>query len=160
MTSVDPPSIEQRLGANSGSITKEKRKGGTDTENVTEQTKCLLNTTGIEPLGGELSEVLSRSFIVEFEMDERASDCFLEAKVLARIREQRDLILVMTYVVVVFSIIVQGLTISKLMSRWGVIEDDPPTKQDDAPPNVGEGLAPPAVHDAAGDSPADEPPPS
>ncbi|MCK4414411.1 MAG: DNA primase [Candidatus Eisenbacteria sp.] len=74
-------------------ITKEKRKGGTDTETVIERTKCLLNTTGIEPLGAEYMEVLSRSFIIEFALDDRASDCFLEAKVLASIREHRDLIL-------------------------------------------------------------------
>ena len=73
-------------------IAKEKRKSGTDTETVIERTKCLLNTTGIEPLGGELSEILSRSFIVRFDMDEQASDCFLEATVLAAIGEHRDLI--------------------------------------------------------------------
>jgi len=33
-------------------IAKEKRKSGTGTETVIEHTKCLLNTTGIEPLGG------------------------------------------------------------------------------------------------------------
>ena len=74
-------------------IAKEKRKSGTDTETVIERTKCLLNTTGIEPLGGELAEILSRSFIIRFDMDEQASDCFLEAKVLAAIREHRDLII-------------------------------------------------------------------
>jgi len=73
-------------------IAKEKRKSGTDTETVIERTKCLLNTTGIEPLGGELAEILSRSFIIRFDMDEQASDCFLEAKILAAIREHRDLI--------------------------------------------------------------------
>ena len=73
-------------------IAKEKRKSGTDTETVIERTKCLLNTTGIEPLGGELAEILSRSFIVRFDLDERASDCFLEATVLAAIGEHRDLI--------------------------------------------------------------------
>jgi DNA primase len=73
-------------------IAKEKRKSGTDTETVIERTKCLLNTTGIEPLGGELAEILSRSFIIRFDMDEQASDCFLEAKILASIRENRDLI--------------------------------------------------------------------
>ncbi|RLB89217.1 MAG: DNA primase, partial [Deltaproteobacteria bacterium] len=73
-------------------IAKEKCKSGTDTETVIERTKCLLNTTGIEPLGGELAEILSRSFIIRFEMDEQASDCFLEAKILAAIREHRDLI--------------------------------------------------------------------
>ncbi len=74
-------------------IAKEKRKSGTDTETVIERTKCLLNTTGIEPLGGELAEILSRSFIIRFDLDEQASDCFLEAKVLAAIREHRDLII-------------------------------------------------------------------
>jgi DNA primase len=73
-------------------IAKEKRKSGTDTETVIERTKCLLNTTGIEPLGGELAEILSRSFIIRFDMDEQASDCFLEAKILAALREHRDLI--------------------------------------------------------------------
>ena len=73
-------------------IAKEKRKSGTDTETVIERTKCLLNTTGIEPLGGELAEILSRSFIIRFDMDEQASDCFLEATVLAAIGEHRDLI--------------------------------------------------------------------
>ena len=74
-------------------IAKEKRKGGTDTETIIERTKCLLNTTGIEPLGGELSEILSRSFTICFDMDDQASDCFLEAKVLANIREHRNLLL-------------------------------------------------------------------
>ena len=73
-------------------IAKEKRKSGTDTETVIERTKCLLNTTGIEPLGGELAEILSRSFIVRFDLDEQASDCFLEATVLAAIGEHRALI--------------------------------------------------------------------
>ena len=73
-------------------IAKEKRKSGTDTETVIERTKCLLNTTGIEPLGGELAEILSRSFIVRFDLDEQASDCFLEATVLAAIGEHRDFI--------------------------------------------------------------------
>ena len=74
-------------------IAKEKRKSGTDTETVVERTKCLLNTTGIEPLGGGLSEILSRSFIIRFDLGEQESDCFLETKILAAIQENRDLIL-------------------------------------------------------------------
>ena len=74
-------------------IAKEKRKSGTDTETIIERTKCLLNTTGIEPLGGELSEVLSRSFIIRFDLDEQASDCFLEAKILAELAKRRDRII-------------------------------------------------------------------
>lgn len=61
-------------------ISKEKRKSGTDSETISERTKCLLNTTGIEPLCGELSEILSRSFIIDFDLANRASDCFLESR--------------------------------------------------------------------------------
>ncbi len=74
-------------------IAKEKRKSGTDTETVIERTKCLLNTTGIEPLGGELSEVLSRSFIITFDLGNQASDYFLESDVISAIQQYRDLIL-------------------------------------------------------------------
>ena len=74
-------------------IAKEKRKSGTDTETVIERTKCLLNTTGIEPLGGELSEILSRSFIITFDLANQASDCFLESEVISGIQQNRDLIL-------------------------------------------------------------------
>lgn len=73
-------------------IAKEKRKSGTDTGTVIERTKCLLNTTGIEPLGGELSEILTRSFIVRFDMDERPDSRFLETNILAAIAKHRDLI--------------------------------------------------------------------
>jgi DNA primase len=74
-------------------IAKEKRKGGSDTENVIERTKCLLATTGIEPIGAELAEVLSRSLVFRFALGPAASDCFLEADVLTTIRKNRDLIL-------------------------------------------------------------------
>ena len=74
-------------------IANEKRKGGTDSETVTERVTCLLNTNGVEPLGGEFSEVLSRSFIIPFALDDRASNCFLESKVLAGVRAHRDLML-------------------------------------------------------------------
>ena len=74
-------------------IAKEKRKSGTDTETVIERTKCLLNTTGIEPLGGELSEILSRSFVITFDLANHASDCFLESEVISAIQQNRDLIL-------------------------------------------------------------------
>ena len=74
-------------------IAKEKRKSGTDTETVIERTKCLLNTTGIEPLRGELSEILSRSFVITFDLTGQAGDCFLESEVIADIQQNRDLIL-------------------------------------------------------------------
>ncbi len=74
-------------------IAKEKRKSGTDTETVIERTKCLLNTTGIEPLWGELSEILSRSFVITFDLTSQAGDCFLESEIIAAIQQNRDLIL-------------------------------------------------------------------
>ncbi|MCL4553264.1 MAG: DNA primase [Candidatus Marsarchaeota archaeon] len=74
-------------------IAKEKRKAGTDTDTIVERTKCLLNTTGIEPLAADLSEILSRTFTVRFELGEAGNKCFLEAKILAQIRHHRDLLL-------------------------------------------------------------------
>ena len=74
-------------------IAKEKRKGGTDTETVIERTKCLLNTTGIEPLRGELSEIQSRTFVINFDIANQNSDCFSESEIIADIQKHRDLIL-------------------------------------------------------------------
>ena len=74
-------------------IAKEKRKGGTDTETVIERTKCLLNTTGIEPLMGELSEIQSRTFVVNFDIGNQGSDTFSESEIVADIQKHRDLIL-------------------------------------------------------------------
>jgi len=74
-------------------IAKEKRKSGTDSETVTERTKCLLNTTGIEPLYGELSEIQSRSFTVNFDIGNQDNECFIESDVIAAIQESRDLII-------------------------------------------------------------------
>jgi hypothetical protein len=74
-------------------IAKEKRKGGTDTATVQERVKCLINSTGIEPLGGELAEVLSRSFVIRFRKELRLNTCFLEPEVVSEIQKNRDLIL-------------------------------------------------------------------
>jgi DNA primase len=73
-------------------IAKEKRKAGTDSETVIESTKCLINTTGIEPLGGELGEVLSRSFVIRFDAS-AGHGYFLEAAALNRLRQHRDMLL-------------------------------------------------------------------
>jgi len=74
-------------------IAKEKRKSGTDSETVTERTKCLLNTTGIEPLCGGLSEIQSRSFVINFDIGNQGNDCFIESEVIAAIQQKRDLII-------------------------------------------------------------------
>ena len=74
-------------------IAKEKRKSGTDTETVIERTKCLLNTTGIEPLRGELSEIQSRTFVINFDIANQGGDSFSESEIIAEIAKHRDLIL-------------------------------------------------------------------
>ncbi len=74
-------------------IAKEKRKSGTDTETVVERTRCLINTSGIEPLGGELSELLSRCFTIRFSMLETSQEYFLETKAIHRLQQHRDLLL-------------------------------------------------------------------
>lgn len=74
-------------------IAKEKRKSGTDSETVTERTKCLLNTTGIEPLLGELSEIQSRTFVVNFDIDNQSNDCFIESEVVSALEVNRNLII-------------------------------------------------------------------
>jgi hypothetical protein len=75
------------------SIAKEKRQSGSDSGTITERTKCLPNTTGIEPLCGELSEILSRSFVINFDLANQASDCFLGSEVIPAIQQNRDLII-------------------------------------------------------------------
>ncbi len=74
-------------------VAREKRRGGTDSETIVEKTKCLINTTGIEPLCGDLSEVLSRTFAINFDISYQTCDCFIETKVIADLQKHRDLIL-------------------------------------------------------------------
>jgi hypothetical protein len=74
-------------------IANEKRKRGTDSETVIEFAKCLVNTSGIEPLAGDLSELVSRTFIVEFDLRHAQRDDFLETEVIHGIRAARDTIL-------------------------------------------------------------------
>ena len=53
----------------------------------------MLNTTGIEPLLGELSEIQSRTFVINFDIANQGSDCFSESEIIADIQKHRDLIL-------------------------------------------------------------------
>ena len=41
----------------------------------------------------ELSEILSRSFVINFDLANQASDCFLESEVISAIQQNRDLII-------------------------------------------------------------------
>lgn len=74
-------------------IAREKRRSGTDSETVVERTKCLLNTNGIEPLCADLSEIQSRAFIINFDIENQANACFLEKPLIEKIKQARNLIL-------------------------------------------------------------------
>lgn len=49
----------------------EKRKHGSDTEIISEKISCLVCTSGIEPLRGDLNEISSRSFVIDFVLPEQ-----------------------------------------------------------------------------------------
>jgi hypothetical protein len=74
-------------------IGNEKRKIGTDNENVIEFTKCLINTSGIEPLAGAMSEVVSRTLLFNFNLSNSAQDFFLDVDAIETLRRDRDVIL-------------------------------------------------------------------
>lgn len=75
-------------------VAKEKRQRGTDTGIVSERTRCLINSTGIEPLGADLAEVLGRSFIAQFDLRlQKQDEPLIEAVLIAKIQRHRDEIL-------------------------------------------------------------------
>lgn len=74
-------------------IVNEKRKAGTDSGTVCEQTKCLLNTSGIEPLRGDLGEILTRTLLIRFDRDRYGKASFVETEAIAEIKAARDKIL-------------------------------------------------------------------
>lgn len=74
-------------------IAKEKRKTGSDTGTISEETKCFINTTGIEPLGGQYTEILTRTFVVRFGREWQSDDAYLEGQVYAKIGEHRNMLL-------------------------------------------------------------------
>lgn len=85
-----PDAISFYLTATTG-VTREKRAGGTS-DIAVEKPNCLLLTTGVEPLGGDLTEMTSRTLTVQFEAS-RQREGMLEREVLAEVREHRSLIL-------------------------------------------------------------------
>jgi hypothetical protein len=89
---VDKGIIDFILTA-STNIARERRKPGMLNENIIEYTKTLINTTGIEPLGAHLSEIMTRSFIFEFDQSRFGTDYFSEAQTIEAIRNNRDIIL-------------------------------------------------------------------
>lgn len=75
--------------------TREKRIIGTDSDTVIERPQALICSTGIEPLGGEYSEVQNRSLVVNFDraFQRTARDGYHETTILHEIKESRDLIM-------------------------------------------------------------------
>jgi protein-tyrosine-phosphatase len=73
-------------------ISKEKRRAGTESETTVERTNCLINTSGIEPLGASLTEVLSRTFTLVFETPKGVSS-FVESETIGAIQRNRNMLL-------------------------------------------------------------------
>jgi DNA primase len=71
-------------------ISNEKRKINSDSGTVSENTKCLVNTTGIEALSGELTEVQSRTFTIQFDKKYRVEGGYIEVDIIAQLKERRD----------------------------------------------------------------------
>jgi len=74
-------------------IRKEKRKSGTDTENVTEEVKTLVLTTGIEAAGGEFTELESRTITFHFNVKYQTDPSFVESRAITKIQDKRDVLL-------------------------------------------------------------------
>lgn len=70
---------------------KEKRKGGTDTDTVDESPRALICITAIEPF--TLSELISRTFEIQFDRRVYGSDNYHESEVMEQLKKKRDLIL-------------------------------------------------------------------
>lgn len=73
-------------------IVKQKRASGSDTGLVEERPMCLILSTGVEPLGGTLEEILTRSIVVEFQT-KRQNPGHVEEAILGRLRAARPRLL-------------------------------------------------------------------
>jgi len=102
-------------------VSNEKRKQGSDTETIIERTKCLINTSGIEPLYGHLEEIVTRMFAVRFDTSYSTCEAFLEAEAMAKVMANRDLLLsaIMKKTSIVLRMLRQGAhkQIMKLLGR-------------------------------------------
>jgi len=73
-------------------IVRTKRRQGTDTDTVRESVRCLINTSGIEPLAG-LSELTTRTLLVDFDIACSTVGYFLDAETLQGIMDARNIML-------------------------------------------------------------------
>jgi len=70
-------------------ITREKRAAGSDSAVVSERPVAMILSTGVEPLGGSLEEILTRSVVIPFERRQQDAQ-LLEKEALADIVSARD----------------------------------------------------------------------
>lgn len=77
-------------------IRREKRKGNSDTDTVSERPVSLILSTGVEPLGGDLAEIMSRSIVIPF-VNARQTRSIVEREILARIKENRNSLMAMIF---------------------------------------------------------------
>jgi len=73
-------------------IVRTKRRQGTDTDTVRESVRCLINTSGIEPLAG-LSELTTRTLLVDFDIACSTVRYFLDSETLQGIMDARNIML-------------------------------------------------------------------
>ncbi len=72
---------------------KEKRKAGTESDNTKERTNCIINSTGIEPMGAKV-ELLTRTFTFNFAMPQHITGVsFIQSEIIDNILDQRPIIM-------------------------------------------------------------------
>ena len=74
-------------------IVKEKRETGSDRGVVQEKVKCLVNSTGIEPLGGSWLEVMNRSLVFKFDRKQYGRKGYIGPEAIAMLKKHRNTIL-------------------------------------------------------------------
>ncbi len=80
------------LLTSSSGIIKKKRKGNSDKATIVEKANCFVNTTGIDPLSGDIAAILSRSFVFNFDAKYHKND-FDEIETIDEIKKARNYIL-------------------------------------------------------------------
>ncbi len=74
-------------------IVKQKRASGSDTALIEERPQALILSTGIEPLGAELEEILSRAIVIDFEARLQRDGGMVESRELGLLAAERPRIL-------------------------------------------------------------------
>jgi hypothetical protein len=92
LKNLDDDKIQLILSSVTG-VVREKRGERSPTDVVRLQPKCLINSSGIDPIAGDLSEILSRTLVLQFTREKAEDEAFLETDVLRQIKDNRDFML-------------------------------------------------------------------